>query len=387
MRGGDGLFRLTSGDPAPLDENTSARRRLPRRQQRQSGRPDGDHDLAVAPVRDADARCIAQTCARRTNDQSPPRQVLAAHDAASSEGLRVTMIRSLWIAKTGLDAQQTQLDVISNNLANVSTNGFKRSRAVFEDLLYQTLRQPGAAVVAADADSVRPDARHRRAAGRHRAHLHPGQPAADRQRARRGDQRPGLLPDPDARRHAGLHARRLLPAWTAPARSSPPAAIRCRRRSPFRRTPPSITISRDGIVSVTQPRHRDADADRHHPAGHLHQRRRPAERRREPVRRNGLVAARRRRIRRAPTAPACSTRATSKPPTSTSPRNWCSMIQTQRAYELNSKVDPDLRRDARPPDAAVMGDAMKTICATPDRRSAAGRLRAPRRRRPRCISR
>jgi flagellar basal-body rod protein FlgG len=55
------------------------------------------------------------------------------------------MIRSLWISKTGLDAQQTQLDVIANNLANVSTNGFKRSRAVFEDLLYQTIRQPGAA--------------------------------------------------------------------------------------------------------------------------------------------------------------------------------------------------------------------------------------------------
>ncbi|HEX4843694.1 MAG TPA: flagellar basal-body rod protein FlgG [Limnobacter sp.] len=54
------------------------------------------------------------------------------------------MMRSLWIAKTGLDAQQTQLDVISNNLANTATNGFKRSRAVFEDLLYQTLRQPGA---------------------------------------------------------------------------------------------------------------------------------------------------------------------------------------------------------------------------------------------------
>lgn len=54
------------------------------------------------------------------------------------------MIRSLWIARTGLDAQQTQLDVISNNLANVSTNGYKRQRAVFEDLLYQTMRQPGA---------------------------------------------------------------------------------------------------------------------------------------------------------------------------------------------------------------------------------------------------
>ena len=48
------------------------------------------------------------------------------------------MIRSLWVAKTGLDAQQTQLDVISHNLANISTTGYKRSRAVFEDLLYQT---------------------------------------------------------------------------------------------------------------------------------------------------------------------------------------------------------------------------------------------------------
>jgi flagellar basal-body rod protein FlgG len=54
------------------------------------------------------------------------------------------MIRSLWIAKTGLDAQQTQMDTIANNLANVSTSGFKRSRAVFEDLLYQNMRQPGA---------------------------------------------------------------------------------------------------------------------------------------------------------------------------------------------------------------------------------------------------
>src|SRR3954469_8229446 len=54
------------------------------------------------------------------------------------------MIRSLWISKTGLDAQQTQMDVTANNLANVSTNGFKKSRAVFEDLLYQTIRQPGA---------------------------------------------------------------------------------------------------------------------------------------------------------------------------------------------------------------------------------------------------
>ena len=54
------------------------------------------------------------------------------------------MIRSLWTSKTGLEGQQFNVDVISNNLANVSTNGFKRQRAVFEDLLYQVVRQPGA---------------------------------------------------------------------------------------------------------------------------------------------------------------------------------------------------------------------------------------------------
>lgn len=53
------------------------------------------------------------------------------------------MIRSLWISKTGLEAQQLQMDTISNNLANVNTTGFKRSRTLFEDLLYQNLRQPG----------------------------------------------------------------------------------------------------------------------------------------------------------------------------------------------------------------------------------------------------
>ena len=54
------------------------------------------------------------------------------------------MMRSLWISKTGMEAQQTQLDTISHNLANASTNGYKRSHAVFEDLMYQNLRQAGA---------------------------------------------------------------------------------------------------------------------------------------------------------------------------------------------------------------------------------------------------
>jgi flagellar basal-body rod protein FlgG len=55
------------------------------------------------------------------------------------------MIRSLWIAKTGMEGQQAKLDTISNNLANVGTNGFKRGGVVFEDLMYQNLRAPGTA--------------------------------------------------------------------------------------------------------------------------------------------------------------------------------------------------------------------------------------------------
>lgn len=54
------------------------------------------------------------------------------------------MTPALWIAKTGLEAQQTRMSVITNNLANVNTSGFKRDRAVFEDLMYQTVRQAGA---------------------------------------------------------------------------------------------------------------------------------------------------------------------------------------------------------------------------------------------------
>ena len=79
------------------------------------------------------------------------------------------MIPSLWIAKTGLDAQQTNMDVIANSTANVSTNGFKRQRAVFEDLLYQTMRQPRGAVLRADHAALRPADRDRRASGGDRA--------------------------------------------------------------------------------------------------------------------------------------------------------------------------------------------------------------------------
>ncbi|MEO5366161.1 MAG: flagellar basal-body rod protein FlgG [Magnetococcus sp. WYHC-3] len=55
------------------------------------------------------------------------------------------MIRALWTAATGMQAQATNIDVIANNLANVNTSGFKRSRAEFQDLLYENLRASGAA--------------------------------------------------------------------------------------------------------------------------------------------------------------------------------------------------------------------------------------------------
>ncbi len=55
------------------------------------------------------------------------------------------MIRSLWTAATGMEAQQLNMDVIANNLANVNTTGFKKSRVDFQDLLYQTMRAAGAA--------------------------------------------------------------------------------------------------------------------------------------------------------------------------------------------------------------------------------------------------
>lgn len=67
------------------------------------------------------------------------------------------MMNSLWIAKTGMQAQQTNMDVVSHNLSNVSTTGYKRQSAVFEDLVYQNLRQVGSQ---ADEQNVLPTGMH-----------------------------------------------------------------------------------------------------------------------------------------------------------------------------------------------------------------------------------
>ena len=62
------------------------------------------------------------------------------------------MIRSLWTGTTGMHSQQLNIDVIANNLANVSTTGFKKSKADFQDLLYQTMKVPGSQT-SADTES------------------------------------------------------------------------------------------------------------------------------------------------------------------------------------------------------------------------------------------
>ena len=120
------------------------------------------------------------------------------------------MNSALWAAKTGLDAQQTRMAVISNNLANVNTTGFKKDRAVFEDLLYQNVAAGGRRDLAGHGLAHRPEARHRRARRGHREDLHAGRARADRQCAGRGDQWPRLLPGADAGRQPRLHPRRLV---------------------------------------------------------------------------------------------------------------------------------------------------------------------------------
>ena len=150
------------------------------------------------------------------------------------------MISSLWIAKTGLDAQQTNMDVIANNLANVSTNGFKRQRAVFEDLLYQTIRQPSGLQI---GTGVRPVATERlhsqgnlsqtnnskdvaiKGQGFFQVQLPDGTSAYTRDGSFQVDQNGQLVT-------AG--GFQVQPAITIPANAL------------------SITIGRDGVVSVTQ---------------------------------------------------------------------------------------------------------------------------------------
>ena len=183
------------------------------------------------------------------------------------------MNSALWAAKTGLDAQQTRMSVISHNLANVNTTGFKKARAVFEDLLYQNVNQLGA--------------RHPRT--RWRRPGCPSAPVCARGHGKNFTQ--GNLQTPATPLDVAINGRGffqiLMPdgssgytrdgsfKMSAKANWSRPAATTCSRASPFpparRASPSAPTASSVRSWPGSRP-----DADRHAAIDGFRESRRPA---------------------------------------------------------------------------------------------------------------
>ena len=256
------------------------------------------------------------------------------------------MNSSLRTSASGMAAQQRMIDVIANNLANVNTTGFKRSRVSFEDVLYETLQ--GARVVNDQgAETVgpmqigkgvrigaRPAPRTRRAS--------PETHAAAARRRHRGRR---LLPGPAPRRHHRLHARRqlhalrvsgalvtndgypVLPGITVPADAT------------------GVTIAPDGIVSVTAAGSHEPGRDRPPRAGALPEPERPARRSartstsRPPASGEPMTRARRRR-----TASAACSQGSLESSNVEIVQEMTDMIAAQRAYEINAKAIRPPRR-------------------------------------------
>jgi hypothetical protein len=229
------------------------------------------------------------------------------------------MIRSLWIAKTGMEGQQTKLDAVSNNLANVGTNGYKRAGVVFEDLMYQNLRQ--AARPPASRASCPPACRWAWACA-------PRPPRATSRRAR---------------------CSRPATTWTWPSRARASSRSRCPTAAPATR---ATAPSRWTPTGSSSPRRLHGAARHHHPgrraggddrrrrhrqrhaagagraaaggpaaAGQLHQPGRAGAARAEPVRRD-RASGTPTPARRAATGWARCSRASSRAATSTWSRSW-----------------------------------------------------------------
>ncbi len=152
-------------------------------------------------------------------------------------------MRALSIASTGMLAQQTNVEVIANNLANMNTTGFKQQRAEFQDLLYQTVQTPGSQT--SDTGAVvaqrHPDRRRRQDRRGLPCH-HPGRPEKHQQSLRCRDPGPGLFPHPTGRwQRRPLPRRQFQPVAGRPAGhaagpggaagASPSRRTRCRCRS------------------------------------------------------------------------------------------------------------------------------------------------------------
>ena len=154
-------------------------------------------------------------------------------------------MRALYTAATGMVAQELNVQVISNNIANMRTTGYKKQRAAFQDLIYDHVRRVGAQ--ASDQGTILPVGVDIgggvKTVGTPRL-MTPGHAVADRQRTRYRDPRRRLFQDPDARRHLSPTPATARSRWTRRAASSPRRAIRCSRPSPSRRIPPASPSTR-----------------------------------------------------------------------------------------------------------------------------------------------
>ena len=200
-------------------------------------------------------------------------------------------MQALHTAATGMAAQELSVQVISNNIANLQTTGYKKQTAAFQDLIYEHIRRVGAQ---ASRPGHHPAGRHRyrrrRQDRRHAALDDAGHAVADRQRSRSRHHRRRLLQDPDAGRHLPVYPRRHVPDGQHRAASSTRRAIRCSRPSRSRRTPRASTVNAQGQVSVTLPGV-DDDLDHHRPdrSDALHQQGRPAAGRQQPLHRHAVL--------------------------------------------------------------------------------------------------
>ena len=196
-------------------------------------------------------------------------------------------MRALHTAATGMMAQELNVQVISNNIANMRTTGYKRQRAEFQDLLYEHVRRIGTQT--STQGNILPVGIDLgggvKTVGTPRL-MTQGTHLADRRRPQRRHPRRRLLQGRDAGRHLHLHPRRLVPDGRAGPHRHRRRATSCSPASPSRTTRSRSPSARQGQVSATLPGIDHADRPRPDRAHALRQQGRPAGDRRQPVRRD-----------------------------------------------------------------------------------------------------
>ena len=164
------------------------------------------------------------------------------------------MIRALYTAASGMNAQQANIDNVAHNLANVNTTGFKKSRVEFEDLVYQQIKAPGTPTSQEARSADRPRGRPRLARGGDRAQLHAAATCA--RPARRStwpSKAQGFFQVTLPGGETGYTRAGTFHLNGQGAGGDQRGLSARAGRSPFRANATSITISKDGIVSVTLP--------------------------------------------------------------------------------------------------------------------------------------